>query len=194
MHENRLPNNPLSTTRDVPNQSTSRQTMKTKKLGQPVGIDNKIVYQSIPLNKNKSLRLLRNKIESSVNLDRPITLSSRNQQKTSKSLVELHKNGSIRFSRDEKIALYLSPELQKFSDDHKLRQKNPQIRYVKTLKKIKKTGDKLGCSVRAKTEGVELQLSKDLQQEASRELRFALKKQFDRYLRKKIVNKSNDCC
>ena len=43
-------------------------------------------------------------------------------------------------SRDEKEALYLSEELRAFSKEHKLREKKVQIKYVNTLKKIKKKG------------------------------------------------------
>lgn len=67
-------------------------------------------------------------------------LRKMNRHKVSKSMIELQKNSSLRFGRDEKIAFYLSPSLEKFSTEHKLREKKPQIKYVKTLKKVKEAG------------------------------------------------------
>lgn len=66
----------------------------------------------------------------------------------------------LMFSREELSILSLDPSLEKLKKEHSLNQKNVQIKYVNTLKKIKATGAQLGCKVKVQSSGFTLQNTK----------------------------------
>jgi hypothetical protein len=61
------------------------------------------------------------------------------------------------------------------------------------LKKIRETGKKLGCSIKVKSSGVELLLTKEKEKNAKDSFSFTFGKQFDRFFRKKLVKGFNSC-
>lgn len=93
----------------------------------------------------------------------------------------------LKMSRDEKQALFISEDLRSFCKEHKLRDKKTQIQSATTLKRIQLKGKQLGCEIRTKSQGIELQLIKDKEDNLQDKLNYTFSKEFDRFFRKKLV-------
>jgi hypothetical protein len=87
----------------------------------------------------------------------------------------------------------LDASLQKFKVEHNLSVNRPQIKYVNTLKKMKSAGERLGCSVEAKSSGIELQMQTLREKTCNDIAEFNQSKEFDRYFRKKLVKRIKTC-
>lgn len=51
----------------------------------------------------------------------------------------------------------MSPDLVKICKDYLPKKTGPEIKYVNTLKKIKRIGEKMNCKVRVKSTGIEIE-------------------------------------
>lgn len=91
------------------------------------------------------------------------------------------------------MAFCLPESLLEFSKKHNLTEKKEQIKYENTLKRMRKLGKSLGCSVRAKSQGVELEYTKEKEEKVKDILNYTFGKQFDRFFKKKILASTKKC-
>jgi hypothetical protein len=87
----------------------------------------------------------------------------------------------------------LDPSLEKLRRERSLDEKNVQIKYVNTLKKIKAASSRLGCQVKVQSSGFTLQNTKERQKEKHDTFSYIFGKQFNRYFKRKLVQKLAGC-